>query len=142
MSLSKLSVRPTTEKDYPLLDKFRKDFESEGRIDLPWGYNLSGSVETAITDPPVGAVTASKTVLINFMKDINAKGVDIYAAVLLLERALTYAAAQIGTTESYCAIPEQLTEYIAMVRRSGYVDAFPGGCVVLKRAPALPKPVK
>ena len=108
MSLSKLSVRPTTEKDYPLLDKFRKDFESEGRIDLPWGYNLSGSVETAAAERDgqlIGAVTASKTVLVNFMKDINAKGIDIYAAVLLPERALTYAAAQIGTTESYCAIP-------------------------------------
>ena len=141
MSLSALTVRTTGPTDYPLLDKFRKDFEKDGVIELPWGYNLPNSVETAISERagvPIGAVTASKTVLINFMKDMTAKGVDVYAAVLFLERVLTYAAQQIGTTEAYCAIPQHLTEYIDMVRRSGYTDAFPN-CVVLKRA-LLPIP--
>ena len=136
MSLSDMTVRPSCEADYPLLDRFRKDFEENGKIELPWGYNLPNSVETAIAERagvPIGAVTASKTVLINFMKDVTAKGVDVYSAVLFLERLLTYAAQQIGTTESYCAIPEHMTEYINMVRRSGYTDAFPN-CVVLKRA--------
>ena len=145
MSLSNFSVRPTTPEDYPLLDKFRKDFEPNGKIELPWGYNLPQSVETAIAEragAPVGAVTASKTVLINFMKDVEAKGTDVYSAVLFLERVLTYAAQQIGTTEAYCAIPNHMTEYIDMVKRSGYTVAFPD-CVVLKRALLpLPKPVK
>ena len=143
MSLSKLHIRPTTEKDYPLLDKFRGDFAEHGLIELPWGYNLPNSVETAVAEVdgvPVGAVAASKTVLINFMKDVAAKGVDIYSAVIFLERALTYAAQQIGTTEAYCAIPEHMTEYISMVKRSGYTLAFPN-CVVLKRV-LLPKRVK
>ena len=143
MSLSKLHIRPTTEKDYPLLDKFRGDFAEHGLIELPWGYNLPNSVETAVAEVdgvPVGAVAASKTVLINFMKDVAAKGVDTYSAVIFLERALTYAAQQIGTTEAYCAIPEHMTEYISTVTRSGYALAFPN-CVVLKRV-LLPKRVK
>jgi len=145
MSLSNFTIRPTVPGDYPLLDKFRQDFASDGKIDLPWGYNLPQSVETALAERagmPVGAVTASKTVLINFMKDPAAKGTDVYSAVLFLERVLTYAAQQIGTTEAYCAIPEHMTEYIDMVKRSGYADAFPN-CVVLKRALLpVPKPVK
>jgi hypothetical protein len=141
VSLSKLHIRPTTEKDYPLLDKFRGDFAEHGLIELPWGYNLPNSVETAVAEVdgiPVGAVAASKTVLINFMKDVAAKGTDVYSAVLLLERTLTYAAQQIGITESYCAIPNHMQSYIKLVQKSGYVEAFPH-CTVLRR-PLLPLP--
>lgn len=133
MALANLTVRPFRSEDAQQLDLFRDAFKQDGEIALPWGYTAEG-VETAIVerDRIIGATHGTKAVIINFMKDPAAPGTDIYAAVLMGERALTYVAQQNGCVEAYCAIPEQLTGYIDMVRRSGYEIAFPG-CVVLRR---------
>ena len=134
MGIAKLSVRPLRETDKPQLDNFRAAFLSDGRTDAPFGYSADG-VETAIAEKlgvVIGGVTGTKSVIINFMKDPNAAGADIYAAVLMLERAITYVAQQTCVAEAYCAIPAHLTEYIDMVKRSGYTETFQN-CVVLRR---------
>lgn len=134
MGLSELHVRPLRKSDIPHLDNFRERFKEDGEIALPFGYSADG-VETAVAEKNgkvIGAVTATKSAIINFMKDPDAAGKDIYAAVLMLERALTYVAEQSCVAETYCAIPAHLTEYIDMVKRSGYTETFQN-CVVLRR---------
>lgn len=130
-----MQVRPFRPEDTAQLDLFRELFLPDGRTDVPFGYANIG-VETAIAEKnnkTVGAVTATKSIIVNFMKDPTAAGTDIYAAVLMLERALAYVAQQNGVVEAYCAIPSHLTEYVDMVKRSGYAEAFPD-CVILRRA--------
>ena len=80
----------------------------------------------------IGAVMATAAVIIDFMKDPEARGSDIYGAVLVGERTLTYMAQKNGIPAAYCAVPNHLTEYIDMVRRSGYTEVFQN-CVVLRR---------
>jgi hypothetical protein len=140
MSISEITVRPARESDYRQLDLFREQFLPDGRIDVPFGYSNTG-VETAVAEKAgklIGAAIGTKALIVDFCKDPAASGTDIYAAVLLAERTLAYAAAQNGYTASYCAVPKHLTEYIDMVKRSGYEETFPD-CVVLRRALAPEK---
>jgi hypothetical protein len=135
MSISEIRVRPFRDTDTSELDIFRELFRTDGRTDAPFGYSNIG-VETAVAEKAertIGAVTATKSIVVNFMKDPAAAGTDIYAAVLMGERALAYVAQANGVVEAYCAIPKHLTEYINMVKRSGYSEIF-SDCVVLRRA--------
>ena len=133
MSISKLTTRPVLPGDVGQLNLFRESF-SEGRIDCPFGYRSQGT-ETVIVEREgevVGAVMATASVLIDFIRNPGASGPDTYGAVLLGERALTFVAQKNGIVAAYCAIPEHLTDYIDMVKRSGYEIAFPG-CTILRR---------
>jgi hypothetical protein len=143
MSLSDLTVRPLRPGDTEQLDLFRESFKNDGEIQLPFGYTNAG-VATAVVardEKIIGAVHATKALIVNFMKDPKASGPDIYAAVLLGERALTFVAEDGGCAEAYCAIPSHLQSYIDMVKRSGYTEAFPN-CVILRRSLAKETPVK
>ena len=134
MGIASLTTRPVLPGDVEQLNLFRESF-SEGRIDCPFGYRSQGT-ETIIVEREgemVGAVMATASVLIDFIRNPGASGPDTYGAVLLGERALTFVAQKNGMAVSYCAIPEHLTDYISMVERSGYTKAFPG-CVLLRRA--------
>lgn len=134
MSISSLTTRPVEARDVDQLDNFREQFTSDGRTDIPFGYRATG-VETVVVErdeKTVGAVIATTAVIVDFMKDPDARGSDIYGAVLVGERTLTYMAQKNGIAASYCAIPSHLTEYIDMVKRSGYEEVFQN-CVVLRR---------
>jgi len=134
MSISQLLTRPVEAHDTELLDLFRKQFSNDGRTDAPFGYSRNG-VETIVVerdDKVVGAVMATASVVVDFMKDPDARGEDVYGAVFMGERTLTYMSAKSGLVAAYCAIPSHLTKYIDMVKRSGYSEVFQD-CVVLRR---------
>jgi len=134
MSISRLTTRPVEVGDVEHLDALRKQFETDGRIDVPVGYRNTG-VETLVVERDkevVGAVLATAAVVVDFIKDPQARGGDIYSAVLLGERTLTYMAQKNGISTAICAIPNHLTEYIDMVKRSGYTEVFQN-CVMLRR---------
>jgi len=134
MSISQILTRPFEAHDVELLDLFRKQFSNDGRTDAPFGYSRNG-VETVVVERDekvVGAVMATASVVVDFMKDSDARGEDVYGAVLMGERTLTYMSQKSGLVAAYCAIPSHMTKYIDMVKRSGYSETF-SNCVVLRR---------
>lgn len=135
MSIAKLQMHPIVIEDVEKLNSFREQFSSDGRIDIPFGYRseVTDTVVIEKDQKTIGAVIGTSAVIIDFMKDPLASGSDIYGAVLMGERALTYVAQKNGIGAAYCAIPKHLTEYISMVKRSGYTETFED-CVILRRA--------
>ena len=135
MSISKLQLRPIVIEDVEKLNSFREQFSSDGRIDIPFGYRseVTDTVVIEKDQKTIGAVIGTSAIIIDFMKDPLASGSDIYGAVLMGERALTYVAQKNGIGAAYCAIPTHLIDYIDMVKRSGYAPVFEN-CVVLRRA--------
>ena len=136
MSISQLTTRPVEARDFETLELFRDQFErsGDGRTDIPFGYSARG-VDTALVEREgkiIGATIATSAVIVDFIKDPSAKGSDIYAAVLLGERALTHMAQKSGLAAAYCAIPSHLINYIDMVRRSGYREVFQN-CTLFRR---------
>jgi len=77
-------------------------------------------------------VMATASVLIDFIRNPGAAGADVYGAVLLGERTLTFMGQKTGIPLAICAIPSHLTQYIDMVKRSGYTEAFEN-CTILRR---------
>lgn len=133
MSITQLAVRPIRDEDVEQLDNFRRA-NWDADIEIPFGYVAPG-VETAVAEKDgklVGALTAVKTVVFDFMRNPAALGIDIYAAVFMLERALAYVAQSGGVAAAYVAIPSHLTDYISMVERSGYKVACEN-CTILRR---------
>ena len=139
MSISKLTTRPVLPGDVEQLNLFREQFSADGRIDTPFGYRseVTDTVVIEKDQKTIGAVIGTSAIIIDFMKDPLASGSDIYGAVLMGERALTYVAQKNGIGAAYCAIPKHLTEYISMVKRSGYTETFED-CVILRR-PLVPE---
>ena len=139
MSIAKLQMHPIVIEDVEKLNSFREQFSSDGRIDIPFGYR-SDVTDTVVIEKDkktIGAVIGTSAIIIDFMKDPLASGSDIYGAVLMGERALTYVAQKNGIGAAYCAVPKHLTEYIDMVKRSGYKETFED-CVILRR-PLVPE---
>lgn len=133
MSLKDLSIRPFRPEDAQQLDLFREQYW-DANLEAPHGYSAQG-VETAIAEKDgktVGALTATKVVIFDFIQDRSASGPDRMAAVLMLERTLAYVAQQGGFTDAYVAIPSHLTSYIEMVKRCGYSETIQG-CTVFRR---------
>src|SRR5579864_1353827 len=133
MSISELSLRPYQDEDAEQLELFRTGYFNAD-IEIPFGYCGQG-VETAVAEKNgkiVGAVTASAAVTFDFVHDETAGGTDVFAAVLMLERALALTSRKAGIPTAYVAIPSHLTKYIDMVKRCGYTDEFQN-CVVLRR---------
>lgn len=135
MGIKDISLRPLREEDIPQLDAARQNYW-DANLEIPYGYNIPGSVETAVAEKDgewQGALVATKVIVLDFIKNAAAKGVDIFAAVFMLERALAYVAQNTGVTTSYLAIPSHLTEYIEMVKRCGYEVGFEN-CTILRRS--------
>lgn len=133
MSITEISVRPIQEKDVEQLELFRHA-NWDADIELPFGFVTNG-VETAVAEKGeelTGGLTAVKAVVLDFMRNPQASGVDTFASVFMLERALTYVAQQGGVPVSYVAIPEHLKDYIGIVERCGYKISCEK-CVILRR---------
>lgn len=134
MSLSQIKIRPLSVDDIDSLDRWRRLYR-DAFLELPKGFSGVG-VETAVAEKG-GKLTSSLTgvhavVCDPFIHDPAASGPDIFASVLMLERVLTYAAQTGGAVDSYIAVPKQLTEYIEIIKRCGYVLTCEN-CVILRR---------
>jgi len=133
MSLKDLSIRPFAPGDAEQLDLFREQYW-DANLEAPHGYVAQG-VETAIAEKDgkiVGALTATKVVIFDFIQQQSASATDRMAAVLMLERTLAYVAQQGGFTDAYIAVPSHLTDYIEIVKRCGYAETVQG-CTVFRR---------
>src|ERR1700736_3949777 len=102
-----INVRPARDGDLAQLDAWRRQYPS-AFLELPHGVSGPG-VETAAAEKNgklIGSLTAVSAVVMDpFIHDAAAEGLDIYAAVYLMERALAYKAQDGGATDSYIAVP-------------------------------------
>lgn len=134
-SFTKMNIRPAKESDVEQLDKWRWQY-TDADLEVVHGWQAPG-VETAVAEKAgkiVGSLTAVSAVVIDpFVHDPDAYETDIYAAVVMLERTLAYRAQQTGAVDAYIAVPEQLKDYIEIVKRSGY-EITCERCVILRRA--------
>lgn len=137
-----MNIRPVRTSDAEQLDLFRRSYLN-GWLELPKGLSAPG-VETAVAEKDgktIGSLTGTSAVLLDpFIHDPEAKGTDVFAAVLALERVLTYNAQVGGAVDAYIAVPEQETAYLDMVKRCGY-SVTCERCVILRR-PLTPDTVR
>lgn len=135
-SFSKMIFRPPTEDDIEQLDKWRWMY-LDADLEVVHGFEGQG-VETAVAEKNgklVGSLTGKVAVIAvidPFIHDPEASGPDVYAAVVGLERILSYQGARAGALESYIAVPEHLTDYIEIVERAGY-ELTCQKCCILRR---------
>lgn len=140
-SFSKMTFRPVDEQDIEQLDKWRWCY-LPADLEVVHGWRAPG-VETVVSDKGeelIGSLTgkvAVVAVIDPFIHNPEAKGPDIYAAVVGMERILAYEGAAAGALEAYIAVPKQLTDYIEIVKRSGY-EVTCQECVILRR-PLVPE---
>lgn len=130
-----MSIRPFETRDSAQLDLFRENYW-DANLEIPYGYKVDGSVDTAVAEKNgeiVGALTGTKVIVYDFMKNPDASPTDLFGAVFMLERAMSLVAQQIGITTAYIAIPSHLTDYIESVKRCGY-DAGFENCTILRRS--------
>lgn len=134
-SFTKMNIRPIREDDIEQLDKWRWQY-TDADLEVVHGWQAPG-VETAIAEKNgeiIGSLTAVSAVVIDpFIHNPNASETDIYAAVVMLERALAYRAQQSGIVDAYVAVSAHLKDYIEIVKRSGY-EVTCERCVILRRA--------
>lgn len=133
-----LTIRPLRAEDVGQLDAFRRTFQTAW-LELPHGMAGEG-VETAVAEKNgeiIGSLTGVGAVVMDpFIRNPNARGVDIFAAVVALERALAYNARKGGIVDAYIAVPKGDTEYIEICKKAGY-DVTCQDCVILRR-PLIP----
>ena len=136
-----LNVRPIEARDVEQLELFRKSY-FDANIEIPHGYQAVG-VETSVAEKEgkvIGSLTATGVVVFDDVHDETATGTDVFAAVLMMERALAYTALKNGLTTAYVAIPSHLEKYIEMVRKCGYDESLQG-CTIMRRdlrTPVMP----
>lgn len=134
MSISKLTIRPIEQRDSAVLDAHREAYV-DADIECLHGYRRSPGVETAICENGkefVAAMVATQVILFDFIQNAGAYNTDRFAAAIMLERTLAFAALKAGCVDSYVAIPVQLTEYIKQLERCGYGLAATN-CVIMRR---------
>lgn len=138
MSIKDLSIRPLKAEDVEQLDLFRRGYDA-AYLELPHGMAGPG-VETAVAEKDkkiVGSLTGIHAVVFDpYIHDPEINGPDVFAAVFMLERTLAYNAQVGGAVDGYIAVPKQLTAYIDMVKRAGYIETCEN-CVILRR-PLIP----
>lgn len=120
--LKNLNIRPLRQRDINQLEAWRLAYE-DGTLTLPNGYGAAG-VETAIAEKDgriIGSLTATNAVIIDpFIHDPAANGLDVYAAVYNLDRALCYTAQKTGAVAAFTSVPVELTRYHEILAKSGY----------------------
>lgn len=134
-SFSKMGFRPVEDSDLEQLNKWRWEYTGAD-LEVVHGWEGKG-VETAVAEKNgkvIGSLTGVQAVVIDpFVHDPAASGPDVYAAVVGLERILAYLGRLNGALDAYIAVPKYLTEYINIVKRSGY-EVTCENCTILRRA--------
>lgn len=134
MQFKGLNVRPMRVEDERAFDQLRRTYW-EADLEIPKGWFAEG-VETAVAtedNVPVTSLTSTLAVVLDpLIKNPRANPLTIVASIYLLERALTYEAQKHGAVDAYIAIPNQLTEYHAIVQKAGYVPTVEN-CTVYRR---------
>lgn len=132
--LKDINIRPVRNQDLAQLDAWRRQYP-DAFLELPHGVSGPG-VETAVADKAfrmVGSLTATMAVLMDpFIHDAGAYGVDIFAAVYMLDRALAYNAQKAGAVDAYIAVPDKSTAYHAIVSKAGYTKTCEH-CTIFRR---------
>lgn len=133
--LKHLNVRPFRTTDIERFDAYRRTY-LHGDLELPKGFGAAG-VESAVAEGPNGDI-ASLTGTLALVCDPLIKnpqitnGVELTAAIYLLERTLAYQGQRLGAVDAYIAVPDHLTEYHRIVEKSGYVRTL-DHCYVFRR---------
>ena len=134
MILKDINIRPVRTEDLALLDRWRRQYP-DAFLEIPKGVKAEG-VETAVAEKNgqlLGSLTGTLAIVCDpFIRNPEARGVDVFGAVYMLERALTYRAQGAGAVDSYIAIPEQLHDYKEIVKRSGYIETC-ARCTIFRR---------
>jgi len=132
--LKNINVRPVRQEDLAQLDMWRRQYPS-AFLELPKGVRGPG-VETTVAEKNYklfGSLTAISAVVMDpCIFDPTADGLDIYTAVYLMERTLAYRAQDGGAADAYIAVPNQLTDYHAIVEKSGYMKTCEN-CTIFRR---------
>jgi hypothetical protein len=134
MSISKLTLRPVENRDSAMLDAAREAY-LDADIEVLHGYRRIPGIETALCEKGpefIAAMVATQVVLFDFIQNQEAFNIDRFAAAIMLERALSFAAQKAGCVDAYVAVPSHLKEYIAQLERCGYGLAATN-CAILRR---------
>lgn len=134
MILKDINIRPVRNEDLAQLDAWRRRYP-DAFLELPKGVSATG-VETAIAEKNgqvLGSLTGTLAIVCDpFIKNPDARGVDIFGAVYMLERTLAYRGQGSGAVDAYIAVPSQLKDYHEIVKRSGYVETCQN-CTIFRR---------
>jgi hypothetical protein len=134
-NIAALKVRPIKKSDVEQLDLFRWKYEPAD-LEVPKGYMAEG-VESAVVEKPSGQLVGSLTgtlaaVLDPFIANPDADPVDIWQALILLEKALAYRFQVAGAVDIYIAVPNQLEKYHRLLERAGYLETVQN-CKVFRK---------
>src|SRR5581483_2008159 len=134
MQFKNLNVRPMRESDVAAFERLRRSYW-EADLEIPKGWYASG-VETAVVEQDgllVVSLTSTQAVVFDpLIKNPAFSGPTLVASILLAERTLAYEVQKRGAVDAYIAVPNQLTEYHAIVQKAGYVPTVEN-CTVYKR---------
>ena len=130
---SHLNIRPARPEDVPTLNEWL-DRAGFG-IARPFGV---AGTETAIAEYDgeiFSSLTVSPALYVGpFLKSTStAKGVDVYASCVGLERALSYQAQKFGALDAYVAVSNDNPHFISIVEKSGY-SRVNSDCTLLRRS--------
>lgn len=132
------NIRPLREEDVDQLDSFRRSFGTAW-LELPHGMAGNG-IETAVAEKRgklIGSLTGLPvTVFDPFIHNPEADPVDVFAAVVMLERTLSYNALKGGAIDGYIAVPASDKDYIEICKKAGY-EITCQDCVIMRR-PLIP----
>jgi len=137
MGIRDLSIHRLRDEEKPILEEWRHEYRPAD-LEIPHGYFGNG-VETAVVDIPISgeimsSLTGTKAIILDpLIRNPNiTNSAEMVAAILLLERTLSYLGTQSGAVDSYIAIPNQLTDYKKTVQSVGYVETCEN-CTIYRR---------
>lgn len=132
--LKNISIRPIRSEDLATLDTWRRLYP-DAFLELPKGVAANG-VETAVAEKNgqlLGSLTGTLAIVCDpFIKNPDARRVDVFGAVYMLERTLAYRGQAAGAVDAYIAVPSPLKDYHEIVKRSGYIETCQN-CTIFRR---------
>lgn len=135
LSLFETSIRPALQRDYQLLETWRKAY-SKGSLELPHGYT-GPSVDTVVAVDGQGQLMASLTgtlvlSLDPLIRNPLTPGPESLVALHALTRHLECNALSAGCRESFIAVPADEEKYMRIVERCGFVETAQS-CKIYRR---------